>query len=68
MMFADLSDQQLASMALNMWACHIETGEVNVSALDAERMGKKVKALDVGQMELVVRIRKLALKLAQNKG
>ena len=64
MMFADLSDKQLASMALNMWACHIETGKVNVSAQDAEKMGEPVKALSLDQMALIVRIRRLSQRLA----
>lgn len=51
------------SNALQMWANYIETGDVVLSAKDAENMGKKVKALCVEQMKKIVELRELVDKV-----
>jgi hypothetical protein len=65
-------DNEIIYQALIMWANHIETGNVNLSAKDAQDIpnvdfcGNKkksiIKALDLNQMKLVIRIRELAIK------
>jgi hypothetical protein len=62
------SDKELRTNALLMWANHIETGDVTLSAADlAERSravvtkaAKQPRALDEGQIALVTRLRALA--------
>lgn len=54
------TDEQKIRFALDLWANYIETGHVTLCAKDAERLGDKVKALDLGQMKVVVRLRELA--------
>jgi hypothetical protein len=61
-----MTDEQLLFYSLNMWANHIETGDVNMGAQDAVRCGKKglVRALSTDQMRLIVRLRDLGNKQA----
>lgn len=54
------TDKELITHALNMWANHIETGNVSLNAGDADNRKMKVKALDDDQKALVLRLRKLA--------
>ena len=56
-------EKQDISWALSMWANYIETGDVVLSAKDAENMGKKVNALGVEQMKKVVELRELVDKV-----
>jgi hypothetical protein len=57
-----VDDNELKYMALNMYANWIETHDVIISARDAVASGeqKKVRALDVNQMKMVIRLRELA--------
>lgn len=55
-----MSDQELIEIALNQWANHIETGNIVLSARDAFQAKKPFRALDEDQMELVLRLRRLA--------
>jgi adenylate cyclase class IV len=50
----------LISQSLNMWANFIETGEVHISAKDAENMKKPFNALTLEQHEIVAKLRKLS--------
>lgn len=54
------TDDELICNALQMWANHIETGNVVLSATDAKQARKPFKALDAHQMKLVIRLRELA--------
>lgn len=58
----ELNDKELISFALNQWANIVETGNPILSAKDAERQKKPFKALTEDQMELVLRLRRLARK------
>lgn len=48
--------------ALSMWANYVETGDVVMSAKDAERckMMNKIKTLDTDQMRMLLEIKDLA--------
>lgn len=56
------TDHELIRTALHLWANHIETGNVALSARDAVHAHKPFKALSNDQMKLVVRLRELAEK------
>lgn len=56
----DQTDGELISDALNMRANIIETGDPVLSAVDAEASKKPFKALNLGQMKMVIRLRELA--------
>jgi hypothetical protein len=58
-----VEEKNQASCGLQMWANWIETGDVILSATDAENMGKKVLALKVEQMKTVIELRELADKI-----
>jgi len=57
-------DKHVRSYALNMWANHIETGDVTLSARDAISMGEQdlLNALTPEQQKFVVRLRDMAEK------
>ncbi len=57
---ASETDIELITRALNMWANWIETGDVNISANDAQAMRKSVRPLGEDGMKLVLRLRQLA--------
>jgi len=59
------SDGNLIQRSLVMWANHIETGDINLSAMDAEAAKKPFKAMSLPQMKLIVRLRELALQMAE---
>ena len=59
----DMSDGELLQQALNMWANHIETATIELSAVDAEAAKKPFKALSLEQMKLVIRLRDLAIQM-----
>ena len=52
--------------ALRMWSNYIETKDVSLSAQDAERMKKPIKALSTEQMKFVMELRELADKVSQS--
>jgi hypothetical protein len=54
-----VTDADLKATALDMWANHIETGNVVLSAADAASMKKKARDLDPDQRKLVERLRSL---------
>lgn len=56
----DMTDNQLAAHALDMWANYVETGEVSLSAKDAAERKLHFNALTLEQMKGVVRLRDLA--------
>ena len=56
------SDGELRAQALNMWANHIETGNVILSARDAAERNEPFNALNETQMETVLHLRRLARK------
>lgn len=47
------------SNSLKMWANYIETGDVVLTAEDAQNIDKKVRALNTEQMKRVVELRAL---------
>lgn len=57
-----MSDQQLQEHSLLMWANHIETGDVTLSASDLHAMGRaqQAKSLSDSQRAFVLRLRQLA--------
>lgn len=57
-------DNELIYYALSMWANHIETNDITMSAEDAHNCGyeKQIKALNPSQMAMVIRLRELAAK------
>lgn len=61
-MFNAHGDGFLRAYALKCWANYIETGDISLSAQDAQRMKKPFKALTHEQMALIVRLHKLADK------
>jgi hypothetical protein len=63
----EFTDKEMAAAALTYWANSIETGEMTLSAKDAEAQGKPFNALSVDQMALIIRLRKLARKLARKR-
>lgn len=58
------TDAELILLALNRWANELESGDANLSAVDAEAAGKKFKALNLDQMKTVIRLRELAVSMA----
>lgn len=54
------SDNDKIGFALRVWANHIETGDLTISAKDAENIGRTVKKLDANQMRTVIRLKELA--------
>lgn len=62
------TDQAVKAHALQMWANYVETGNVLLSAEDAESQNKcrrpneriSIKALTPSQMKLVIRLRDMA--------
>ncbi len=56
----DLKNKELMAYTLNCFANHIETGNIEMSAIEAQNMRKPFKALNQLQMKLVVRLRDLA--------
>lgn len=58
----ELNDKELISFALNQWANIVETGTPTLSARDAAQQKKSYAALTEDQMELVLRLRRLARK------
>lgn len=59
------ADKENIIMALNMRKNYIQTGDMAISAVDAERMGKGVlvKALTTEQMRLIIRTEELIATL-----
>ncbi|WP_338924352.1 hypothetical protein V0M98_32585 (plasmid) [Pseudomonas silesiensis] len=55
-----LSDSELVAHALSSLANHVETGNLVLCAQDLQNQGKPCKALSEGQMELILRLRKLS--------
>lgn len=57
-----MTDDELVAHALSLWANHIETGKVALSAEDAKRSGQSIhlRPMDERQRELVARLRNLA--------
>ena len=62
MSLLSMSDRELAAMALSLWANHIETGVMTLSAQDAANMGKPINALSQDQQKVVMRLRELNQK------
>ena len=62
-------DNQLKFQALNMWANHIETGDVCMSISDAINCGQreKINSLTLDQQKFVIRLRELATKELNSK-
>lgn len=56
----EMSDEQLKSWACSLYANWIETGNPTMSAIDYHNAGLEYNPLDESQMELVVRLRRLA--------
>jgi hypothetical protein len=59
----DKTDLQLQASAMNMWANYVETGDVNLSAQDAQNCKKPFRALDHHQMRMVLHFRDLSSRL-----
>ena len=56
----EMTDGELAAFALQQWANRIETGDPSLTQVDCENQGLEFKALDRNQMELILRIRRVA--------
>jgi hypothetical protein len=54
-------------MSLNYWANYIETGDLTLTAEDAESAGKPFKALNLEKMRCILFIRDLAAQVAKDK-
>jgi hypothetical protein len=61
----DQSDLQIQARAVGMWANYIETGDVSISASDAQNAKLPFKALSEEQMRMVLRFRDLSISLLQ---
>ncbi len=63
-----MSDDDLIAHALNMWANHIETGKVALSAEDAKRSGQSMllRPMADSQKSLVTRLRDLSSEARQD--
>lgn len=59
----DRTDLQIQALAVGMWANHVETGSVTMSAQDAMNCKMPFNALDANQMAMVVRFRDLSARL-----
>lgn len=55
-----MSDKHDIFYALSLWANHIETGDIGLSAQDAINTGGKTTPLTLDQMKKVIRLRELA--------
>ena len=58
----EMSDKELITFALDMWANYIETGFVHLSA-ESQKGNFPQKELNLYQKELVLRLRKLAINI-----
>lgn len=56
------TDAEKISRALLVWANHIETGNVVLSAVDMKNMGQKPKSITAEQATLVNDLRELSAK------
>ena len=61
------NNKYMLSYTCNLWANYIETGNVMLSAKDAENCGEDFKALDGAQKKVVLKLRKMAHKLLSGK-
>lgn len=63
------TNEEKAAYALDLWANYIETGNLLISAKDAEKQKKsiKIKELNIDQMKIVISIRELAMDLLGGK-
>jgi hypothetical protein len=59
-MNSKLSNRQLIAQAVDFWANHIETGDMTLSAVEAQHRKKPFNALEKSQMQLVLRLRKIS--------
>lgn len=70
-----MTDKELISRAISMWANYIETGTVTLSAADANQRNEfsgprdkiKINALTADQVELVERIKKLSINVLREE-
>lgn len=49
-----------------MWSNFIETGDILLSAIDAQNQKKPFKALNVDQMKVVIELKELADKITSS--
>lgn len=56
-------EKEAIRMSLLYWANYIQTGDINLSAQDAQSMKKSFNALSDSQMEKVLFLKKLAQKV-----
>jgi len=59
-------EKEMIIIGLNMRRNYIETGNISVSAMDVEKMGKtnnKINALSTDQMQLIIDTENLIKKL-----
>lgn len=61
------TDQEKIYYALSMWANHIETGKMTLSANDALHQNIRVKPLTENQMKFVIRLLELSRKALNGK-
>lgn len=61
-MIESKNDYEVIATALNMWANHIETSDVNLSVQDAHNCGQKdiINPLTETQQEFIRRLKKLS--------
>lgn len=60
-------DEELIAFSLNMWANHIETGSIIMSAVDATNQGKHkcIKGLNLAQQKFVIRLKELSMRIIE---
>ncbi len=63
------TDKEIIHRSLAMRKNYIQTGDISLSAIDANNCGKKdkIKPLTTDQMKLIIRIEELMLKCLDNK-
>lgn len=62
-----MTDTEIVFRALCMWSNHIETGDVTLSAQDANNCGYKVKGLSSEQIEFISRLKELQRRALNEK-
>ncbi len=61
------TNSEIIQFALGLWTNYIETGNISLSAQDAQDQGSKFNALSIEQMKLIVRIKTLQEDIRKKK-
>lgn len=60
-------EKEMIYFSLSMRAGYIETGDIGLRAIDAEKQGKNVKALSTDQMKSIIMIEDLMTRVLNDK-